>query len=240
MAKIAATVDHISGGRLEVGVGGGWYETEWRAYGYGFPPIGERLERLREGVEILRRAWTTGAVTLEGKHFQATDAIVQPRPLQPGGPSLWVAGAGPRVTLRIAAEFADFTNFGAEDLDEFLVSSAILRSHCDAIGRDYETITRSAEFSTIIGISRADVDARIARLQQRFEQVLDPGTAARFIRRYLNSVAVGTPDEVVERLKSREAAGLGYAIHYFPEAAFDRSGIDLFEQEVMPALEKNR
>ncbi|MET0302878.1 MAG: LLM class flavin-dependent oxidoreductase, partial [Microbacteriaceae bacterium] len=80
LAKVAATVDLVSGGRADVGIGGGWYEHEWRAYGYGFPPIKERLGRLREGVEIMHQAWTTGSATLDGEYYRVDGAIVQPRP----------------------------------------------------------------------------------------------------------------------------------------------------------------
>ena len=119
LAKIAATVDVVSEGRLEMGIGAGWYEHEWRAYGYGFPSAGERLEALREGVEIMRELWTTGRSTYAGEHFSTDGALCFPRPLQgdtvPGNPHhgipLWVAGGGEKKTLRIAAEYADYTNF---------------------------------------------------------------------------------------------------------------------------------
>ena len=119
LAKVAATIDVISGGRVEMGIGGGWYEHEWRAYGYGFPPAGERLGRLRDGVEIFRQMWTKGIATHAGKYYTVDGAIGQPRPLQgtslPGsaanGIPMWVAGGGEKVTLRIAAEYADYTNF---------------------------------------------------------------------------------------------------------------------------------
>ena len=96
LAKVAATVDVISGGRAEMGIGGGWYEHEWLAYGYGFPPVPERLRMLREGVEIMHQAWATGEATLDGRHYQVDHAIVRPLPLQEGGIPLWVAGAGSR------------------------------------------------------------------------------------------------------------------------------------------------
>src|SRR5690625_4253515 len=87
LAKVAATVDIISGGRTQMGIGGGWYEHEWRAYGYGFPRAGERLGMLDEGVQIMRDAWRTGRATLDGRYYQVSDAIVAPRPLQPQGRS---------------------------------------------------------------------------------------------------------------------------------------------------------
>src|SRR5215203_3487144 len=94
LAKVAATVDHVSGGRVEMGIGGGWYEHEWRAYGYGFPEVRDRLGALREGVEIMHQAWTTGSATLHGTHYQVEGAIVRPLPVQEGGIPLWIAGGG--------------------------------------------------------------------------------------------------------------------------------------------------
>ena len=111
LAKVAATVDIISGGRVQMGIGGGWYEHEWRAYGYGFPSAGVRLGRLDEGVQIMRSAWRDGRVSFDGKHYQADGAIVAPKPLQDNGIPLWIAGGGEKVTLRIAAKYAQYTNF---------------------------------------------------------------------------------------------------------------------------------
>ena len=104
LAKVAATADIISGGRVQMGIGGGWYEHEWRAYGYGFPSAGVRLGRLDEGVQIMRDAWRDGKVSFDGKHYQVDGAIVEPKPLQDGGLPLWIAGGGEKVTLRIAAQ----------------------------------------------------------------------------------------------------------------------------------------
>jgi F420-dependent oxidoreductase-like protein len=111
LAKVAATCDIVSGGRVEMGIGAGWYEHEWRAYGYGFPPAPERLGMLDEGVQIMRQAWTEGSATLAGKHYQVDGARVWPLPLQEGGIPLWIAGGGEKVTLKIAAKYARYTNF---------------------------------------------------------------------------------------------------------------------------------
>ncbi len=108
LAKVAS--DIISGGRIQMGIGGGWYEHEWRAYGYGFPSAGERLARLDEGVQIMRDAWRDGKVSFDGKHYQVDGAIVAPKPLQDNGIPLWIAGGGEKVTLRIAAKYAQYTS----------------------------------------------------------------------------------------------------------------------------------
>ncbi|GAA1995343.1 LLM class F420-dependent oxidoreductase [Microbacterium ulmi] len=235
LAKVAATVDIVSGGRVEMGIGGGWYEHEWRAYGYGFPPIPERLRMLREGVEIFHQAWTTGTATLDGTHYQVDGAIVRPLPLQEGGIPIWVAGAGEKVTLKIAAQYATYTNF-AGSLEEFGRKRDILRDHCTMLGRDPGEITLSSNFNTIVGATEAEARDRLDAVVARLTPYIGEERAKVVEHDYLSSDAFGTPEQIVERLRARAGAGLGYAIHYFPEHAYDRSGIELFEHEVIPAL----
>lgn len=238
LAKVAATVDIVSGGRAQMGIGAGWYEEEWRAYGYGFPRVGERLERLHEGVQIMKQAWTTGSASLNGKHYQVDGAIVRPLPLQEGGIPLWIAGGGEKVTLRIAAQYADYTNFGGTPA-EFSHKSAVLRGHTDAIGRDFGSIVRSADYNVVIGETEAEVQRRLDVIEARVAPYLGPEKTAEFIAEYHSpeALAVGTPEQIVERLGEMKKLGVGYLIHYFPEAAYDRSGMELFEREVIPALQ---
>lgn len=235
LAKAAATVDHISGGRLEMGIGGGWYEHEWRAYGYGFPRAGERLRMLNEGVQIMRQAWTEGVATFHGRHYDVDGAICQPLPLQEGGIPLWIAGGGEKVTLRIAARYADYTNFDGTPAG-FARKSEILRGHCDDVGRDYAGITRSANYNVFIGRDEAEVAERRTRYVERLRPHLTEEQLAGQLRSFDGMPAVGTPERVVENLRELAALGMDYGIFYFPEAAYDRSGIDLFAREVIPAL----
>ncbi|PZU41254.1 MAG: LLM class F420-dependent oxidoreductase [Microbacterium sp.] len=235
LAKVAATIDLVSGGRVEMGIGGGWYEHEWRAYGYGFPPIKDRLAMLDEGVQIMQQAWRTGRATLQGAHYAVEDAIVQPRPLQEGGIPVWVAGGGEKVTLRIAAKYAQYTNF-SNDPEQFSHKREVLKGHTDAIGRDLGEITLSANFNTVIASSEAEVAERLAVIEDRVAPYLGDRTEA-FMHEYRGGAGlVGTPEQVIERLVALRERGLGYAIHYFPEHAYDRSGIELFQREVIPAL----
>jgi F420-dependent oxidoreductase-like protein len=237
LAKVAATADIISGGRIQMGIGGGWYEHEWKAYGYGFPSAGVRLGRLDEGVQIMRDAWRDGEVSFNGKYYKDINgAIVEPKPLQDGGLPLWIAGGGEKVTLRIAAKYAQYTNYTSEP-EGFAHKSQILADHCRDVGTDYDAIVRSANFNAVIGESEADVKERVARVRAR--QVAKASEAA--VDGMLNMVtspdsASGTPEQVVEKLKRMHELGCEYAILYFPEAAYDRSGIELFEREVIPAL----
>ena len=237
LAKVAATADIISGGRVEMGIGAGWYEHEWRAYGYGFPSAGERLARLDEGVQIMKQAWTTGQATLDGKHYQVDGAIVRPLPLQRDGIPIWIAGGGEKVTLRIAAQYANYTNFGGTP-EVFAHKSALLQQHCADLGTDFGAIVRSANFNSILGATEAEVTERIDAIEARVTPYLGAEKAAEFVADYRSgeAIGVGTPEQVAEKLSAMRDLGLGYSILYFPEAAYDRSGIELFEREVMPAL----
>jgi len=235
LAKVAATCDIVSGGRVEMGIGGGWYEHEWRAYGYGFPPAPERLRMLDEGVQIMRQAWTEGRATLHGRHYDIDDAIVQPRPLQEGGIPLWIAGGGEKVTLRIAAQYAQYTNFDGA-LEGFRHKSEVLAGHCRDSGRDFGSIVRSANYNVAIGATEAEVEDRLQQLQARLAPIVGPEKAERQLGGFRGLPACGTPGQIVENLRKLEDAGMTYGIFYFPEVAYDRSGIELFEREVIPAL----
>jgi len=236
LAKVAATADVISGGRIQMGIGGGWYEHEWRAYGYGFPSAGVRLGRLDEGVQIMRDAWRDGKVSFSGKHYQADGAIVAPKPLQHNGIPLWIAGGGEQVTLRIAAKYAHYTNFTPEPT-AFAHKSEVLAAHCRDVGTDYDAIVRSANFNVIVGISDADVEDRLARIRDRLVRYVPESAADAMMAASSGpDSTTGTPEQVTERIAKIRDLGCEYVICYFPEAAYDRSGIELYEREIIPAL----
>ncbi|MGI9123481.1 MAG: TIGR03560 family F420-dependent LLM class oxidoreductase, partial [Mycobacterium sp.] len=236
LAKVAATTDVISGGRVQMGIGGGWYEHEWRAYGYGFPSAGVRLARLDEGVQIMRDAWRDGRVGFEGKHYQVDGAIVAPIPLQREGIPLWIAGGGEKVTLKIAAKYAQYTNFTASP-EEFARKSELLAGHCRDVGTDFASIVRSANVNAVLGTSASDVEARLQRVRERLSGVCgDDAAEAMIAMTRAPGNATGTPAQVIETLTALRDLGCEYVICYFPEAAYDRSGIELFETEVLPAL----
>jgi F420-dependent oxidoreductase-like protein len=245
LAKVAATVDIISEGRLEMGIGAGWYEHEWRAFGVrggDFPSAGDRLGMLEEGVQIFRDMWTKGSATLNGRHYQVDGAICAPRPLQgttqPGsqdnGIPLWIAGGGEKKTLRIAAQYADYTNFSAV---EFEHKSAVLADHCAQVGREFTEITRTTNMNVVIGETEKDVRNRLAWMRQHY---IEAGVPAARVDHQIEAEragpGVGTPEQIVERLRGLKALGLGYTIAYFTEAAYDTSGMHLFENTVIPEL----
>ena len=237
LAKVATTVDIVSGGRTEMGIGAGWYQHEWEAYGYGFPRAGERLARLDEGVQIMKQAWETGTATLHGEHYDVDGALFYPQPLQKPGIPLWIAGGGEKVTLKIAAKYAQYTNFAGNPTD-FTAKSELLKQHCADVGTSFDAIVRSANYNTVIGATSAEVSDRLDVIEARVLPYLGAVETTKFMSEYRSGTAlgVGTPAEIIEKLRAMQELGLGYAIHYFPEAAYDLSGVELFEREVMPAL----
>ncbi|MGI9667377.1 MAG: LLM class F420-dependent oxidoreductase [Acidimicrobiia bacterium] len=235
LAKVAASIDVISGGRVEMGIGGGWYEHEYNAYGYPFPKPSVRLGELDEAVQIMKLMWEEDEASFEGKHYSLDGAICQPKPPQ-GSIPMWIAGGGEQLTLRTAAKYADYTNFGGT-LDSFIHKSEVLAQHCETVGTDFSGITRSVNFNMILGSSQADIDAQKAVLLDRFASVpgIDPQDTLN--RWYGGSeAAVGTPDKIVEQLAAYQSAGMGYAIIYFPDAAYTGDSVERFAAEVMPAL----
>jgi F420-dependent oxidoreductase-like protein len=236
LAKVAATVDVISGGRAEMGIGAGWYEHEWRAYGYGFPGAGDRIGMLDEGVQIMHQLWTTGTASLDGRHYQVDGAICQPLPLQDGGIPLWIAGGGEKKTLRIAARYARYTNFDGTP-DVFKRKSEILAGHCRELGTDFDAITRSVNCNVVLGETDKDVADRLAWMKDHLLRCGVPeNIVERRMRDFTTGTMTGTPELITERLAELGELGMSYAILNFAEVAYDRTALTLFTEKVAPEL----
>ncbi|MCU0670293.1 MAG: LLM class flavin-dependent oxidoreductase [Myxococcota bacterium] len=190
LAKLAATVDHVSGGRLVLGIGAAWQENEHRAYGIAFPPIGERLARLDETCFALRSLFERPTTTLEGRHVVLREAVLEPKPVQPRLPLL-VGGGGERTTLRIAATHADVWNtWGTPEL--LRRKNALLDRHCGAVGRDPRAIRRSA----VSLFHLTDESAEAKRLRAATRMPCVAGDAAE-IRDAVAAYAAAGVDEIV-------------------------------------------
>lgn len=156
LAKMAASLQHLSGGRLILGYGAGWVEEEYRAYGYEFPPIRTRIEQMVEGIEVIRALWTGGPVSFDGQHYRLEDALAVPVP-QPS-PPIMIGGDGEKLTLRAVATHADWWNAMSRPIDVLKRKVAALEDHCDAVGRDPASIVRSITF-----VAYLDTDGTAAR-----------------------------------------------------------------------------
>ena len=233
LAKVAATVDVISDGRLNLGIGAGWYEHEYQGYGYEFPRPAVRIGQLQEAIELMRRLWTEDDVHHQGKHYRLQGAICRPRPIQQPHIPIWVAGGGEQLTLRVAARYASHTNFGPTP-EEFARRSAILADHCREAGTDFEAIVRSTNRFVVCRETESEAREALAAIKDRYLRVVPEEQAERATSLYREMT--GTPDQLAERLQPWAAAGLGYAIVYFPDTAFDTSGLELFAREVVPAF----
>jgi F420-dependent oxidoreductase-like protein len=170
LAKVATTVDRISGGRLEVGLGAGWFEEEHRQYGLPLPAMGERMQRLDEACQVLKALWTEPRATVEGRFYQVREAYHEPKPVQRPHPPLVIGGKGEKVLLRIAARHATEWNLASGTPEEFRHKCRVLDEHCRTVGRDPAAIERSIQFlpdamaGDIVGRARAFVAAGATHL----------------------------------------------------------------------------
>jgi alkanesulfonate monooxygenase SsuD/methylene tetrahydromethanopterin reductase-like flavin-dependent oxidoreductase (luciferase family) len=231
---VAASIDVISGGRLEMGIGAGWYEHEHDGYGYPFLPPGGRLGMLREGVEIMKAMWTEDVVDYDGRYYQLKGAICQPKPIQEPHIPFWVAGGGEKVTLKIAARYAQYTNFSIE-LEDFRHKSDLLSDHCIDVGTDFDRIVRSSNFNILVGANESEVAEKLAWLRTHMTTYVSQNKGERFAKSY--EATSGTPEQIISHLREWEAAGMTYTIVNFADAAYDSSSLELFAKEVIPAFD---
>jgi F420-dependent oxidoreductase-like protein len=225
LAVSVAQVDAMSGGRVELGLGTGWYEAEHQAYGIPFAPFGERFDRLEEQLAILTGLWTTepGArFSHAGRHYRLQDCPALPRPAQPQGPPIIIGGGGPRRTPRLAARFASEFNVPFADVETTAAQFARVRAACEEAGRDPDEL----RYSHAVTVFCASNEAQARRRAERAEQDFDALRATQ---------AVGTPDEVVERLRAFAEAGATRSYLQLLEID-DLEQLTLIAEEVMPQL----
>ena len=238
MAKVAATVDVISGGRVEFGIGAGWYEHEWRAYGYGFPGVGERISALRDGVQIIQRLWADGEATVQSETFDVDGAICRPQPLQvgrDGKPRIptWIAGGGEKRTLRYAAKWGDATNFGGSP-EQFARKRDILREHLDREGRDPAEVRLTSNLNIVVRETEQEARRVVDEVIARTDGAMPAEHAGTGFS--VRGAVVGTPQMVLDHVGALREAGLGTLIAYMPDVAYDTAGMELYEREVMGEL----
>jgi F420-dependent oxidoreductase-like protein len=228
LARQAAAVSELSGGRLDLGLGAGWHEGEHRMFGLAFPPLRERMDRLECGARVVRALWRGGPVTLEQPYYPLADAQTTPRPAP--GTALIVGGRGERRTLRVVAEHADEWNVTRLTPAEYPAKAAVLEAHCRAVGRDPRSIRRSLMVPIAVGRTLAEAHARAEKAHAIMPR-LPQGEAAWRDAGFLH----GTPAEVVPTLKRWEALGVGRVMLQLLDQD-DLAVIDLIAREVLPAF----
>ena len=221
LAKITSTVDVVSGGRLNWGIGAGWYENEYRSYGYEFPRPAQRIRMLEETVEIVKRMWTEPTATFKGEHFEVNRAYCDPKPLQQPHPPVLIGGGGEQLTLRVVAKHANCSNFGGNP-DQFAHKVEVLKSHCASVGRDFDEIQLTWSPEVFIRSTEDDVSSPGSRSQWG-----EPAESWRA------GNLVGTPEQVSEKLQAYVDLGLAGVMPWCSDYP-DTTTMELLARDVMP------
>ncbi len=223
LAKITSTVDVISGGRLDWGIGAGWYDGEYKGYGYDFPKPSVRIAQLREAVEIVKAMWTESDVTYDGKHFKVDGAQCDPKPVQQPHPPIWIGGGGEQLTLRVVARHATHSNWGGKP-HEWAHKAEVLKGHCEKVGRDYDEITKT--WSPEVFIRETEDEVKAAGSRSFWGEPVDSWTAGNL---------VGTPEQVAEKVRTYVDLG---CTGFYPWCSDypDTETMRLFAEKVIPEL----
>jgi len=196
IAKIGATLDVMTNGRLFLGIGAGWNEEEATAYGIQFPQTRERILRLEEAVQIIKKMWTEDQASFDGRYYKLRGAYCNPKPIQKPHPPIMVGGSGERETLRIVAKYADACNlFGSVQTVQHKLG--VLKEHCNSVGRNYDQIRKTMLTRIAIGSSRSQVEKQFAAIAP--EQIKE-------------MVTYGTPEDVRRQVEKFRDAGIDYLI----------------------------
>ena len=225
LAKMASCIDVMSHGRLILGIGAGWYRHEYEAYGYEYPDTPDRLRMLRESLQVIKAMWTQDEATFDGRFYRIRGAVNEPKPVQKPHPPIWIGGGGEKVTLKLVAQYGDACNFNA-DVATVRHKLEVVRQHCEAVGRDYDSVLKTIEFYTILGDKR-EIDRVVA------DQARRTGQDEEFIRSW--HPLHGDADRIAEIVNEYAALGIEYFIVNLPNAA-EGGVFSRFAEEVFPQL----
>jgi F420-dependent oxidoreductase-like protein len=224
-AKITSSIDVISNGRLEWGVGAGWYDHEYRAYGYEFPAAKVRIGMLREAVEVVKAMWSDADARYDGRYYKLDGAQCDPKPLQQPHPPIWIGGGGEQLTLRVVARLADKANFGGK-LDEWAHKRDVLHAHCKDVGRDPDEIELTWSPEVMVRDSDAEIRELVdaGKAGSKWNEPYDSWKAGNL---------VGTADEVAAKIEAYRALGCTYFVPWCSDYP-DHTTLRLFAEQVMP------
>jgi alkanesulfonate monooxygenase SsuD/methylene tetrahydromethanopterin reductase-like flavin-dependent oxidoreductase (luciferase family) len=223
LAKVTSNIDVMSGGRLDWGIGAGWYQHEFEGYGYEFLAAKDRIALLRETVEIVKAMWTEPDTSYDGRFFQLKGAQCDPKPLQRPHPPIWIGGGGEQLTLRVVARHADRSNFGGKP-HEFSHKCEVLKEHCAAVGRDYDEIAKT--WSPEIFVRETEREIIDAGSQSFWGEPFDS---------WRDGNLVGTPEQVAEKVQTYVDLGCTGFVPWcsdYPET----ESLRMFAEKVIPAF----
>jgi F420-dependent oxidoreductase-like protein len=224
LAKMAATIDNISNGRLELGIGAGVQQNEHNAYGFPFPSSKARIERLNEAVEIIKKLWTEEKASYTGKHYVIRDAVCEPKPVQKPYPPITIGGGGEKLTLKVTARHADRYDWGyLNSIEEYKRKLKVLEKHCDAVGRSFNEIEKSCwpAGQIFIGEDRKKLNKQILQLTPKGVSLKD----------FMQTSFVGTPEEFIKNLQQYLNLGVTHFMLFFADLP-DLRGLRLFAENV--------
>ena len=222
LAKVTSNIDVMSGGRLDWSIGAGWYDHEYRGYGYEFLSARDRIRVLRETVEVVTSMWTRADTSYQGEFFTLDGAQCDPKPLQDPHPPILIGGSGEQLTLRVVARLADRANFGGKP-DEFAHKCDVLRRHCDEVGRDYDEIEKTWSPEVFVRESEAEVRAMET---STFGEPFDSWQAGNL---------VGTPDQVIDKIGAYRDMGVTSLIAWGRDYPATDT-LELMAERVVPAF----
>jgi F420-dependent oxidoreductase-like protein len=260
VAKMTATLDVISKGRLELGIGAGWFEKEALAYGISFPKAATRIKQLKEGVEIIKKMWCEERASFTGKYYKIKDAICNPKPIQKPHPPIWIGGSGEKLLLRVVAELADGCNFSLSpalpSVKDYEHKLDVLKMHCSKIRRNPDEIKKSLSGIVIIGRNEEEAWRSLRNVMKSYSQrksvkekilmgIRHPKLALLYLIPVFRSrekpfIITGTSRLCIERLKSYLDLGVTHFFLQFPTSyQGDMESLRLFAEEVIPKLRYN-
>ncbi|MCW4034643.1 MAG: TIGR03560 family F420-dependent LLM class oxidoreductase [Candidatus Bathyarchaeota archaeon] len=228
LAKMAVTVDQISGGRLELGIGAGVQQSEHTAYGFDFPSPKKRVERLNEAIEIMKLLWTQKTADYNGEYYTLKDAFCEPKPTQKPYPPIIVGGGGEKYTLKVTAKHADRFDWGyLSSVDEYQRKLKVLETHCDAVGRSFEEIEKSCwpMGQIFLAENKKELDKLVPKW-------LPEGVSR---KDFVKSNFVGTPEECVKHVQKYVDVGVNHFMLFFGDLPSLR-GLKIFAESVVPAI----
>ena len=223
LAKMAATLDYISGGRLELALGAGWFEQEFTTYGYDYPDTETRIEQLAESAKIIKSMWSEDESTFNGKHFHIEGAICNPKPVQKPFLPLTIGGSGEKHLLRVVAEIADVWNCPASSAMEYDTKYEALKNHCNNAGRNIEDITVSQQTVCVLVNNESELEEKLEKGQSRYGFFGNIGELG----------IVGTPDQCIEKINADIEKGISKYTIFFSDV-MKKETLELFANEVIP------
>jgi len=222
VAKMGATLDVISNGRLDLGLSAGWYRREYESYGIPFRSPRNRVEMLEEAAKIIKKLWSENETSFYGKHYSIKDAICNPKPIQKPNPPLWIGGAGKKRTLKLVAELADGWNYSLCTLDQYKAALEVLESWCQLVGKNYDKITKAWQPMILIGNNADQVSRKTKELLSLFPSLKEV-------------IVAGTSQQVLKQIEKYVELGVSYISANFP-FIFDLTSLRLFAHDVMPSF----